>query len=77
MDDRPAFRSHFLPRTRDGWIATLAFLGLFTLCMPPVTHGALNRIEPWIAGFPYLYAVLFIVYSALIGVLVWALRRGV
>ena len=74
MSGRP---SHFLPRTRDGRIATIAFLALFALAMPPVTHTVLNRVEPWIAGLPFLYAVLTAIYFALIGVLLWALRRGV
>ena len=55
----------------------MAFLVLFALCMPPVTHTVLNRTDPWILGTPFFYAALFVVYSALIGVLIWALRRGV
>jgi hypothetical protein len=70
-------RSHFVPRTRDGRIATIAFLALFALAMPPVTHTVLNRIEPWVAGLPFLYASLLAVYTGLIVVLSWALRRGV
>lgn len=77
MSQYPRFRSHLLPRTRDGWIASVAFLALFALCTPPVTHTVLNRTEPWLAGFPFLYAALFVVYCSLIVVLVWALRRGV
>jgi hypothetical protein len=70
-------RSHFVPRTRDGRIATIAFLALFALAMPPVTHTVLNRIEPWVAGLPFLYASLLAIYTGLIVVLSWALRRGV
>ena len=70
-------RSRFLPRTRDGWIATVAFGALFLLAMPPVTHTLLNRVEPSLLGVPFLYVALFVVYLALIGVLVWAFRRGV
>lgn len=77
MDPTSRRRSHFLPRTRDGWIATIAFIALFMLAMPPVTHTLLNRVEPWILGLPFFYAVLLIVYTSLIVVLVWALRRGV
>ena len=69
-------RSHWLPRTRDGWIACSAFALLFLLAMPPVTHTLLNRVEPWIFGVPFFFAALLVVYVALIGVLVWALRRG-
>lgn len=77
MNSEPRFRSHLRPRTRDGWVAIVAFVALFALCMPPVTHTLLNRAEPWVAGFPFFYAALFVVYCALIGVLTWALRRGV
>jgi len=77
MADYPKYRSHCVPRTRDGRIATVAFLVLFALAMPPVTHTLLNRVYPTILGLPFLYAVLLFVYLALIGVLVWALRRGV
>ena len=76
MDDRPHFRTHYLPRTRDGWIALVAFLALFALCMPPVTHTLWNRVEPWILGVPFFYAVLCFVYTALVGVLIWVHRRG-
>jgi hypothetical protein len=76
-DPIPRYRSHFLPRTRDGWIATVAFLLVFALCMPPVTHSVLNRVEPWILGTPFLYASLFFIYVGLLGVLLWALRKGV
>ncbi len=77
MSDDVPRRSHFLPRTRDGWIATIAFLALFLLAMPPVTHAVLNRTDPWIFGLPFFYVALLAVYSALIMVLVWAFRRGV
>jgi len=69
-------RSHYLPRTWAGWIALSAFLLLLALAEPPVVHGLMNRTEPWILGFPFLYAYLFVVYVALIGVLLWALRKG-
>jgi hypothetical protein len=77
MDDYPRYRSHLVPRTRDGWLATGAFLALLALAMPPVTHALLNRVEPVLLGLPFLYAWLLLVYFALIGVLVWAYRRGV
>jgi hypothetical protein len=69
------YRSHLLPRTRDGWVALLLFLGLFVLVEPPFVDGVANRIEPWLLGFPFLYTYLLVIYSALIGVLVWALIR--
>jgi hypothetical protein len=52
------------------------FLGLFLLAEPPIVHGLANRVEPWTLGFPFLYAYLLLVYSALIAVLLWALKRG-
>ena len=69
-------RSRFWPRTRDGRIAVVAFVALIMLAMPPVTHTVLNRIEPTFLGLPFLYISLLVVYVALIGVLIWAYRRG-
>ncbi|MGD8319961.1 MAG: hypothetical protein PVJ02_05890 [Gemmatimonadota bacterium] len=77
MSDYRRYRSHYLPRTRDGWIATVAFLVLFAVAMPPVTHRILNRVYPTILGMPFLYAVLLFVYVALICVLIWTYRRGI
>ena len=74
MENSPKYRSHLIPRTRDGWVAVVAFLGLLALAMPPVTHRLINRIEPVILGLPFLYAWLLGIYIA---VLVWAYRRGV
>jgi hypothetical protein len=76
MDD-PRRRSHLVPRTRDGRIAVIAFVAIFLLAMPPVTHTLLDRIEPTVLGVPFLFVSLLAIYTALIGVLVWALRRGV
>ena len=74
---RPApSHSRFWPRTRDGRIAVVAFVALFMLAMPPVTHRVLNRIEPTFLGLPFFYVALFVVYTVIIGVLVWAYRRG-
>jgi hypothetical protein len=69
------FRSHLVPRTRDGWIALILFLGLFALVEPPFVHTVANRIEPWLLGFPFLYTYLLFLYSAIICVLLWALWR--
>lgn len=55
----------------------IAFLGLFVLAMPPVTHVLWNRTEPWLFGLPFLYAVLLLIYIALIGVLIWTYRRKI
>ena len=70
-------RSHYLPRTRPGRIATIAFLLAMALAQPPIVHGLMNRIEPWILGMPFLFAYLFGVYCLMIAVLVWALRKGI
>ncbi len=77
MPIRVSPRSHLVPRTRDGWVATAAFLAVFLLALPPVTHTLLNRAEPWIFGAPFLYAALLVVYVALIGILIWVWRRQV
>ncbi len=69
------FRSHLVPRTRVGRVAVVLFFGLFALVEPPFVHSFANRTEPWILGFPFLYTYLLVIYSALIGVLIWALRR--
>ena len=73
---RPA-RSHYRPRTPEGRRALGSFLALFVLCQPPVVHVVANRVDPWIGGLPFLYAWLLVVYLCLIGVQVWALRKGV
>jgi len=77
MNNQPKYRSHLVPRTRDGWIAVVAFLGLLALAMPPVTHRIVNRVAPVVLGLPFLYAWLLAIYIALIGVLIWTYRRGV
>jgi len=69
-------QSHYLPRTTNGWIAVVLFIALSALAQPPVVHVLVNRVEPWVFGLPFLYAWLLGVYTALIFVLVWALRKG-
>ena len=73
----PAPRSHYLPRTRPGWIGVVLFVLLFALAEPPVVNTFANRVEPWVLGVPFLYAYLLVVYVALIGVLIWVMRRRV
>ncbi len=75
-NEYPDYRTHYRPRTRQGWIAVGLFLGLLALAQPPIVHGLANRIEPWLLGLPFLYAYLLIIYCALIAVLLWARRRG-
>ena len=70
-------RSHFLPRTRAGRIATVAFLLAMVLAQPPVVHGLMNRVTPWILGMPFLFAYLLAAYVIGILVLIWAQRKGV
>ena len=74
---QPGYRSHFIPRTREGRAATVAFLLLFALCMPPFTHTVLNRIQPTVFGIPFFWAALFVIYTLMIGVLIRAFRAGV
>lgn len=53
-----------------------AFLGLFAFTQPPLVFWLGNRIEPSLAGLPFLYVYLLVLYLALIAVLLWARRRG-
>ena len=76
-DGYPAYRSHYLPRTPQGWIAVILFLGLFAFTQPPLVYALANRVEPWLLGFPFLYTYLLVIYVALIAVLIWAQRRGI
>ncbi len=69
-------RSHYRPRTRRGWIAVVIFMGLLALSQPPLVFWIGNRIEPRVLGLPFLYVYLLFLYVAMIGVLVWARRRG-
>jgi hypothetical protein len=75
-ENGPSYRSHYLPRTRAGRVAVAVFIGLFLFAQPPLVFALANRIEPWLLGMPFLYVYLLAVYVALIGVLVWARRRG-
>jgi hypothetical protein len=75
-ENAPSYRSHFLPRTRAGRVATIAFFLLLAFAEPPLVFVLANRIEPWLLGMPFLYVYLLMVYIALICVLVWARRRG-
>jgi hypothetical protein len=72
----PSYRSHYLPRSRAGWIVLVLFVALMALAQPPIVYLVANRVEPWVLGLPFLYAYLLAVYCALIGVLFWAKRRG-
>jgi hypothetical protein len=76
QESYPRYRSHYRPRSRSGWIAVLVFVALMGLAQPPAATSWANRIEPWLLGVPFLYAYLLIIYVALIGVLLWAQRRG-
>jgi hypothetical protein len=53
------------------------FLLLFLLAEPPIVYAVANRVEPWVLGVPFLYAYLMSIYFALIGVLIWVMRKGV
>ena len=71
-------RSHYLPRTRDGWVACVAFLLLMALVQPPIAFWAEERLRfGWIFGLPGFYVYLGAVYFAMIAVLIWAALRRV
>lgn len=63
------------PRTRDGRVATIAFLALLVLAEPPAVYLLANRITPRIAGAPFLYVYLLVIYAGMIAVLLWARSR--
>lgn len=65
------FRSHWLPRTGRGRAATAAYVALFLLAMPPVTHAVWDVPDRWVLGVPFFFVALLVVYSLLIGVLIW------
>lgn len=69
-------RSHYVPRTTAGRIAVGAFLALFAFTQPPLVYWIANRVEPRVAGVPFLYAYLLLLYLALIAVLIWARRKN-
>lgn len=69
-------RSHYLPRTRNGRIATVAFIVAMALAQPPIVHGLVNRTEPWILGMPFIFAYLLAAYLIGIAVLIWTQRKG-
>ena len=71
----PVKQSHYRPRSREGWIALVAFVALMALAQPPVVHRLVNRIEPWVLGLPFLYAWLLAVYVTIICVLLWVNKR--
>ncbi|MGH7574537.1 MAG: hypothetical protein ACREM1_05320 [Longimicrobiales bacterium] len=68
-------RTHWWPRSRDGRIATAAFVALLLLAEPPAVYLLANRITPRIAGVPFLFVYLLIIYAAMIAVMLWARSR--
>jgi hypothetical protein len=54
----------------------ILFVVLFAMAEPPLVFSLANRVDPWVLGVPFLYAYLLLVYSLLIGVLLWALKKG-
>jgi hypothetical protein len=72
----PRYRSHLRPRSRAGKLALAAFGLFFALAEPPAVYLIANRIEPRILEMPFLYAYLLLLYLAMIGVLIWAAKRG-
>ena len=68
--------NHFVPRTRDGWVAVSAFLLLVLATQPPVVYVvADNQLQ--ILGIPLLYLYLLALYFCQIVILIWAAMRRV
>ena len=73
-----SFRSHYVPRSAAGWIAAIMFLALMALAQPPIVFWVDRRFAgAWLLGLPVLCVYLSVIYFALIGVLLWALRKRV
>jgi len=71
-------RNHYIPRTADGWIATISFLVLMALAQPPVVFWAEERMRSgWVIGLPAFYVYLGALYFAMIAVLIWAAVRRI
>ncbi|GIW51991.1 MAG: hypothetical protein KatS3mg081_1346 [Gemmatimonadales bacterium] len=70
------YRSHLWPRSRAGKVAATSFIALLALAEPPAVYLIANRIEPRVLEMPFLYVYLLVVYCAMIGVLIWAAKRG-
>ncbi len=71
-------RSHYIPRSTAGWITLLAFLALMALAQPPIVYWVDVLFSgTWVLGLPFLYVYLGVIYFALIGVLLLALRKKV
>jgi uncharacterized membrane protein len=75
-EGRSPFRTHYLPRTRPGWVAWALFWILIALAQPPVVTGWPNTIEPRFFDLPFLYVYVSLVYVALVVLLVWSRIRG-
>lgn len=52
------------------------FLGVFAFTQPPLVYWIGNRVEPSVAGVPFLWTYLFVLYVVLIAILILAMRRG-
>lgn len=69
MTDRER-RSHWWPRTPKGRLAGILFLSVMALAQPPLVFVLANRIEPLLAGIPFLYVYLTAVYGVLLALLI-------
>jgi hypothetical protein len=71
-------RNHYIPRTADGWVASIFFLLLMALAQPPVAFWAEERMRSgWVLGLPAFYVYLGAIYFAMIAVLIWAALRRI
>ena len=70
-------RNHYIPRTFKGRVAVGLFLLFFSLTQPPMVFWLANRIDPVVLGMPFLYVFLLVDYFILIGILIWARKKGV
>jgi hypothetical protein len=70
--NRPYFRSHYLPRTAKGKAVVILLFVILALGQPPIITTWANRIEPTVISLPFLYVYLFGIYVVLVVVLIVA-----
>jgi len=74
QDRYRVFPSHYMPRTRTGRTVAGLYLALLLGAEWPLLPLA-NRIDPTVAGMPFLFVYLGVIYTVKVALLVYAARR--